>query len=392
MERRRLKSTQWIAASLVFCGLVTCGSCERPIAAPQPAAVRVQKLASETVQTATRFSATVTPKQRVELSFKVPGRVAELLQVRPPQGKTRDVQEGDAVASASKQPIASLEKTDYQLDFESAQARVKAAQAAFDTANRELIRVNPLYEQKVATQKEFDDAVSRQQQASAELDAARVAEQQARDRLDNTDLFAPFDNATVVEKRVERGERIQGGAVAFTIMDLSEVKVAFGVPDTLLAELQQKMDNGSPLEVLSEAFRGQTFQGRVTKIAPVADAKTRTFPVEVTIANPAGLRPDMIVTIKVGNERSAVLVEMTAIQRGKSPDDFCVFKVVETAGKATAIRQKIDIGGIYDNRVQIQTASSDVKEGDAIVVSGASLLHDGQAVRVLPTEPDERKL
>ena len=71
-----------ISSSLVVLLLSALGGCHRKdVAAPLPVAVQVATLQREPITSATRFTATVRERQRVELSFKVPGTVATLLQV-----------------------------------------------------------------------------------------------------------------------------------------------------------------------------------------------------------------------------------------------------------------------------------------------------------------------
>ena len=56
----------------------------------------------------------------------------------------------------------------------------------------------------------------------------------------------------------------------------------------------------------SKPLAATTFAGRVTAIAPAADAQSRVFDVEVTIPNQDGrLRPGMIGTVAVGHAGGA---------------------------------------------------------------------------------------
>ena len=125
------------------------------------------------------------------------------------------------------------------------------------------------------------------------MEAARIAEQQAKDDLDNCALTVPpLGLAYVAEKYVERSERVASAKSAFLLIDVAKVRVAFGVPDVLVGDLQL----GQELPVVAESLGGQTFAGRVSKISPAADLRTRTFLVEVTIDEPGKLKPGMIVT------------------------------------------------------------------------------------------------
>jgi multidrug efflux system membrane fusion protein len=164
------------------------------------------------------------------------------------------------------------------------------------------------------------------------------------------------------------------------IMDLSRVRVAFGVSDKLIG----RFGIGRSVAVTADAFPGEHFSGQVTKVLPAADLRTRTFEVEVTIDEPKGLKPGMIVTIIVGKREDVVLIPMTAVQRGAAADDFTVFVVVDENGQSVARKRSVKLDGVYDNRVRlVESPSSEVKVGDTIVSGGAFRISDGQRIRVL---------
>jgi multidrug efflux pump subunit AcrA (membrane-fusion protein) len=81
--------------------------------------VSVLPVKPEVVQTTARFSATIKPRQAIELSFKVPGTVESLLRLTA-NGETRNVQEGDRLDQGLV--IAQLETRDYRLAVQTAQA------------------------------------------------------------------------------------------------------------------------------------------------------------------------------------------------------------------------------------------------------------------------------
>ena len=110
--------------------LLLCGGCRRhEIAAPPPIAVQVVALKREPISSETRFSATVRERQRISLSFKVPGTVTALLPVKGPDGKPHEVHEGDVVTSHPDRPLASLDDSDYKRRMSSARDRLAEVQA-----------------------------------------------------------------------------------------------------------------------------------------------------------------------------------------------------------------------------------------------------------------------
>lgn len=378
--------------------LFGCGRNQEP--APLPVAVQVARLTNETVACQMRFSAVVREWQHVELSFKVPGTVKDLLQVPASGTSLRDVQEGDAVNADPQQPLARLDDADYQRQRTAAverlaqvQAKEQAVVARLTAAESDYRRAKAMWERKAVSDQAIDEARARRDATEAEREGTRreiaeagVALQQADDDLRNCTLGVPIPQATIARRLIEPHERVQAGQPVFQIMDLSRLRVAFGVPDTKLAGFHL----GQTLKVLADAFPGESFAGQVAKIYPAADAKIRTFEIEVSIDQPRGLKPGMVVTILGGCEESMVLLPLTSVQRGNRPDEFVVYAVRQEQGRPTARRCRVQWDGVYDSRLRlVDGPASEVRTGDAVVVSGTVRLTDGQAVRVLSQDQPE---
>jgi multidrug efflux system membrane fusion protein len=381
---------------LVLLGLAA-GCRPKDIASPLPVAVEVVTLTREAVACRTQSSATVRQWQEVELSFKVAGTVVDVLQVRAADGRFRDIQEGDVVSGDVRQALAHLDDADYRRQrtaaaerLAQARAQEQAVAAGLSAAENEYVRFQAMWEQKAVAAQAMDDVRARRNTLQAELEAARreiaaatVAVQQADDDLQSCTLPSPLPQATISRKYVEPHERVQAGQPVFQIMDLSRVRAAFGVPDTKIGQFCL----GQTLKVQADAFPGESFSGQVTKIYPAADPRTRTFEIEVAIDQPRGLKPGMVVTILSGDEEAMLLLPLTAIQRGDQPGEYVVWTVVSEDGRQVARRRRVNLNGVYDNRIRLESdATSEIRPGDPVVVRGSTRLTEGQAVRVLPGE------
>jgi RND family efflux transporter MFP subunit len=295
--------------------------------------------------------------------------------------------------------LAQLDDSDYRRHIESAkdrlagvQAKERALAATVAAVRATFERIQALRERGSVAQQMYDDTLAKRDSALAELDAvrreisgARVALQQAEDDWKHCSLNLPIPRAVISRKSIERGERVPAGHPVIEIMDLSSMRVAFGVSDKQIS----RFDIGKSVTVTADAFPGEHFSGRVTKIQPAADLRTRTFEVEVTVDDPKGLKPGMIVTLTIGKREEVVLIPMTAVQRGASENDFTVYAVVDEGDRCVARKRSVQLDGMYDNRVRlIETSASGVKVGDRIISGGAFRIADGQAVRVLDV-PDQ---
>lgn len=383
-----------IAAALAGCN-------RRDIPASPPITVQVQQISPEAVLAATRFSATVREERRIELSFKVPGTVKSLLQVPGLNGRMRDVHEGDVMTSAVERPLAQLDEADYARQVTAAEEKLAQAEAMGRSASAVQVdalatfeRIKALVERNSVPRQSFDDALAKKDSSDASLEAARrqvqaakVALRQADDDLKQCTLTLPMPAAVISRKHVEGGERVAAGQAVFEIMDLSQLRAAFGVPDTKISQFEI----GQAVSVVTDALPSKRFTGHVTKIVPAADLKTRTFEVEVTITEPNGLRPGMVVTILVGREESMVLVPMTAVHRGDQAGESYVYTVVDEMGSQIAQRRRIVFDGVYDNRLRIvEGGRCQVRCGDRVVVGGSFRLTEGLAVRVIGVPEADR--
>jgi RND family efflux transporter MFP subunit len=389
---------------MLAAGLATLAGCRpREVAPSPPIAVQVAALRPETIRAETRFSATVRERQRIELSFKIPGTVQSLLQVPGLDGKWRDVHEGDTVTSDPRHPLARLDDSDYRRQLSGAEERLAQVQAQEHAATAGAIaaratfdRIKSLVERDSVSRQTYDETLAKRDSAEAQLDAAQrlvraagVALRQAEDDFKNCNLLSPIPQAIVSRKNVEGGERVPAGQPVLEVMDLSQVRIAFGVPDTKVGQFAI----GQSIDVTADALPSKLFAGQITKIVPAADLKTRTFEVELTITEPKGLKPGMVVTILVGPRVSVVLLPMTAVHRGGGKDDCFVYTVVQEDGRQVARRRRVVLDGVYDNRLRVVEGSpSEVRAGDVIVVTGSFRLTEGQAVRVLDVQEPKLRI
>jgi multidrug efflux system membrane fusion protein len=385
-------------------GAAVSGCSESPPKDRDPVPVRTMLLTPEVVVVSSRFSGSVEPLQTTDLAFKLPGTVQRLYQ---PPGLDRDVQVGDVLAKGTV--IAELDEGDLRRAKAGAEARVAQLEARVATARENLeiaTRVLGRFNESAGSVSEVarDDSAAKRVAAAGELASAEHALADAKVQLDqasddyvNRQLIVPFDNATVAEKHVEPGERKAAHEVAFRLIDITTVHVTFGVPDTMIgdpafsAPAADRVHFGQRLQITADAIEGRWLEGVVTKVAPQADPRTRTFLTELTLTNPKLpegqllLRPGMIVTVHVGTQfdRHVTLLPMTAIHRARSTDELSVYEVVDESGRDVVRARRVALGGVYDSQVEVVPAGSKLREGSEVVVTTAEKLTDGTLVRVM---------
>ncbi|HET6778669.1 MAG TPA: efflux RND transporter periplasmic adaptor subunit, partial [Gemmatimonadales bacterium] len=321
-------------------------------------------------------SGTVQPDTTVEVKSKASGEILELA-----------VETGQVVKRG-----ALMVRVDPRIPRNAvaqAQADLEVAQARLTNASSQRRRADELFKSQSITEQEHEQALLDYANANAEVIRARVAVDNARDQLDDTNVRAPI-NGTIIEKQVERGQVISsptndvgGGTVLLKMADLNLVQVRTLVDETDIGKIQP----GQRATVTVEAFPSRPFSGTVLKIEPQAQTEQNVtmFPVLVRIDNKEGLlRPGMNaeVEVHVGRRDDVLTVPNAALRTqrdvgsaaqvlGLSPEQVQQQIAAGQRGGGTAGQQDTATVGQQDSATPGQRAQS----ADSAIVtrSGANI-------------------
>jgi multidrug efflux pump subunit AcrA (membrane-fusion protein) len=186
---------------------------------------------------------------------------------------------------------------------------VQKAKADLVQANQLFARADELFSRTLISQQAHDDAKTAVQSKQASYDASlqnarnlrasiqaseatmKLAGRQLRD----TDIRAAFDG--YVEKRlVNLGELVKAQMPVMAIVRLDPLKVTAELPERMAPWIS----DGRPVELRVDAYRDRTFTGKVTRISPVVNPATRSFPFEAVVPNTdAALKPGTFARVHV---------------------------------------------------------------------------------------------
>ncbi|HEY0782928.1 MAG TPA: efflux RND transporter periplasmic adaptor subunit [Thermoanaerobaculia bacterium] len=351
--------------------------------------VRVEAAAAVTPEGGLRYSATIQPHSQVALAWKLAGRVAAIAQRKGPDGKARAVQLGDRVRKGEE--LARLDAADVRARVEQAEAGVQEARAAAGKAAQDAERAVRLFADHSLTKPDLEAAQAGLAAARARLDGARAQVEAVRVSLHDTVLTAPMD-AVVLSRVVEPGSLVAPGTPAFQIADLRQVKAVFGAPEAVATALRV----GATLPVALDPPGSPPVAGRVSAVAPAADPASRVFTVELALDNPdLRLRPGVVVAVQVptpanppsparpAQPSGAASVPLSAVVQpaAGASSPYAVFLYDGPAERGTARLRAVRLGDVVGSRV---TVVDGLQVGDRVIVSGASLLTDGEPVLLLP--------
>jgi RND family efflux transporter MFP subunit len=130
------------------------------------------------------------------------------------------------------------------------------------------------------------------------------------------------------------------------------------------------------VDVTFDALAEQKFVGKVSRITPMIDPQTRTFEVEVTVANAKEqIKPGMYARVEMtyGTRKNVVVPDRAVVKMMGSGDRFIyVYKP-----DGTVSYQKVELGRRMNDKYEVL---SGVANGDEVVVTGQVALKDGIAV------------
>ncbi len=373
-----MKTINTYAVLLLALALFGCSSTKPLQQAPQ--AVQSQKIQNDVSGSASglRFSAVVTPDAQVPLSFRIPGYVVSLKQVRGQDGRLRDIAEGDRISKGTM--LVQIRSSEYQDKVHQASSQAAAAEAIAQKAKLDFDRATRLFDSQSIIKPDFDAARAQYEATQNELQAARAQTSEAQIALRDTGVVAPFDG-DIVKKAVELGSFVGPGVPVFAMEKTDVVKIVIGVPDTSM----QSVKLGQPVDVAIDAFPSRTFQARISRVASAADATTRNFEVEVAIPN----RDHMLKVGMIGSlqlpapegltPRSTLQVPLSAVVQAKD-GKYGVFVVSASNGTQVATLHPVEVGQVIGTDIGVV---SGLASGDEVIITGANLLKDGQRVEVI---------
>ena len=358
--------------------LTGCSTAKAVAQAPQ--AVQTQRVGFDSAVGggALRYSAVVEPDAEIPLSFRIPGYVVALKQVRGEDGRMRDIAEGDRIGKGTV--LVRIRAAEYEDRVRQATSQAAAAEALAQKAQLDFDRATRLYDSQSMTKSDFDAARAQYDSTQNQLQGARATTSEAEIALRDTSVAAPFD-VDIVEKSVEQGALVGPGLPVLVLAKTDVVKIVVGVPDTTVRSIKL----GQVVDVIVDAFADRTFQARVSRIASAADPKTRNFEVELAIPNRNHLlKVGMIGSLQlavgqVDQQQPALQVPLSAIVQA-ADGKYAAFVVAASKEGHLASLRPVEIGRVIGTRISVV---SGLTNGDEVITTGANLLKDGQRVEVV---------
>ncbi|API58021.1 efflux transporter periplasmic adaptor subunit [Tardibacter chloracetimidivorans] len=333
-----------VISAIAFALLASCGSDGR--AQREPQAPLVQALTVEEHRFVDRIDAvgTANAREQVTLTSPITERILRL-----------NFSDGATVRAG--QVIAVLAQGQEAAALDDAAARQREAE-------QQLSRLRELRERGFATNANLDAQIA----AAA---SARAQAAQARAMIADRVIRAPF-SGHVSLRNISPGAVVSAGTEIVTIADLSEIKLDFAVPETMLSTVAE----GQTIAAEAAAYPGVPFRGTISTISPIVDPQTRSVMIRARLPNPdLRLRPGMLMTVSIeASPRDRLGVpELAVVSEGETRYVF----VIGADGKVA--RTAVKTGTRQNGLVEV---TDGLRRGQRVVGDGVVKVADGMSVRV----------
>jgi len=260
-----------------------------------------------------------------------------------------------------------------ELDTDTEQANLHSAEAEADLARTVYERTRRLRANNTVPQSDLDAAESQLRKMTALVEQLKAT-------IRKKQINAPFSGRLGI-REVNLGQFVNNGDKIVSLQSLDPIYVDFLLPQQLIAALQ----SGQKLQVITDVYPGEVFEGTLTAVNAEIDPVTRNIRLQGTLPNADGrLRPGMFgrVLLSLGEADQVTSIPATAVISATYGDS--VFVIKEETGEDGTKRQVAEQRFIRTGRAKgdFIAVTEGLQPGETVVSAGAFKLRNGSSVEV----------
>lgn len=314
--------------------------------------VKVETVQARSVDQLGNYTATVEAQIVNNISANMANRIKQIL-----------VDEGERVSAGQKVVVLDDVNTfSYETQVDNARANLKNIELNYNRA-LELYKIGGGTKQNV-------DAM--EIQLINAKNALAQAERVLRNAKENTVLTSPI-SGVVTARNYDPGD-MTGNLPILTVARTQPVKIVINVTESELPHVHK----GMAAAIKFDTYGEEEFQGTVTTVMPTVDPATRTFGVEITVANADNrILPGMFgrVTLNLGQANRVVVPDKAIVKMQGSGNQYVY--VLNSDG--TVSYNQVQLGQRLGSEYELL---SGVESGSQVVISGQGKLSNGIKVKV----------
>ncbi|MBE6343943.1 MAG: efflux RND transporter periplasmic adaptor subunit, partial [Lentimicrobiaceae bacterium] len=197
-------------------------------------------------------------------------------------------------------------------------------------------RTKELYEIGAASQANFEAITL----------AYEVSKKSYANLLENTILTSPI-SGVITARNYDEGDMYAMAQPLFVVQNITPVKMLINISESNYSKVKKGME----VELVADAFPGETFKGKVNLVYPTIDPRSHTFPVEIIVDNKnEKLRPGMFtrVTINYGNNFRVVVPDNAVLKQVGADDKYVYVLNEDNTVTYTPVKLGVRMGNRYE--------------------------------------------
>jgi len=370
-----------------------CGETEQQITTPSIRPVKYVKLADSDQSHQHFYTGLSKARTESALSFRVGGTITK-----------RFVEVGDRVKKG--QLLATLDPTDYNINYNQSLASVKSSEAQIRTSEAQLEsakasyisaesnykRFQNLYETNSVSLSDFEQAKANYEASKANYEAAKsqvVAAKaganscqsvalSAANQISYTRLTTPFAGI-ISAVQAEQNEAVGQGTPIMIINSDGNPKVEVGVPENMISQVRENAE----VEVNFTSISNKTYKGIVTEVGYSPSGST--YPVTIELNNgDEKIRPGMPCDVRLDfheeKKGKQSIMRIPSSAAGSDKDGSFVYVLTPSNDNIyQAKRTNVKLGELTDAGFEVLSGLS---AGQYVAAAGLNNLRDGMEVRL----------
>ncbi|MDR1483401.1 MAG: efflux RND transporter periplasmic adaptor subunit [Planctomycetaceae bacterium] len=342
--------------------------------------VRVDVVRRDAISNVRLFHGRLVEVQRSRISSEVSGLVNEL-----PIEIGMRVKGGETL-------FAQVDKTWLSLVIEQTEAEMRSLTRRLAHEQDELQRLMSPGMISATTESQRSQQQALVEQYVQDLEKAKVANREAKEKLKRTTIVAPYDGY-IIRRETGKNELLSPGTSIAEVVSLGEVDARVMISEDIIDRIKV----GDEVAVIVDSL-GVRVVGKVHRIVPYAPTGARIFPVLVRLSDQDGhLKVGMSISAEIvtSNPSEEILVSKDSVL--DRPDGAVVWVAVEAGGQdgnekkwiAKPVPVKIKVTAIADYGVVPETEEGKIllASGAKAIIEGAEKLTANQVIRIEEIDP-----
>lgn len=361
---------------LLVAAVVLMAGCGKKAPQPAPTSYATMTINKSDITVPLKYSATLKGTADVTITPRISGQLMEVC-----------ITEGQQVKKG--QVLFRIDSRDAQLELESAEANLLAAQASESTAKLEFESNKNLFAKGIVSQYILESSENSYKQAQASVAQYKATADRARVNLSYCTITSPV-TGVIGSIPVYAGDQVNTSTYLTMVSGNTKMYAEFSVSESVLeqhVDTTEAKDEAveNKVEKAMDAFPDVTFlyksgveypiKGRITSVTGTVDRTTGALTCKATFDNPkgalySGIQGTVVIPIEV---KDVMVVPQNAVVRLQ--DKSLVYKVGADSCAYSTIVETISFNSSRDLVI-----TSGVEVGDVIVTEGANNLTEGQKV------------